>query len=76
MIATYRSYTWMSLISPRPLLVIAGADADTLYFRQLAVDRALEPKELYVIPGLTHIDLHDHTNQSLPKLADFFTKYL
>lgn len=76
MIATYRSYTWMNLISPRPLLMIAGADADTLYFSQLAVGHALEPKELYVIPGLTHIDLYDHTNQSLPKLADFFTTHL
>ncbi|KAL4966957.1 alpha/beta hydrolase [Aspergillus stella-maris] len=72
LIATYRSYEFMNLISPRPLLMIAGSEADTLYFTQAAIDRAEEPKEMYVIPGLTHIDLYDHTNQSTPKLAQFF----
>ena len=62
----------MDLISPRPLLMIAGSDADTLYFTQAAIDQAKEPKEMYVIPGLTHIDLYDHTNQSTPRLVQFF----
>ncbi|KAL2830479.1 alpha/beta superfamily hydrolase [Aspergillus cavernicola] len=72
LIATYRSYAFMQLISPRPLLMIAGSDADTLYFSQVAIEQAEEPKELYIIPGLTHIDLYDHTNQSTPRLVDFF----
>lgn len=72
LIATYRSYAFMDLISPRPLLMIAGSDADTLYFTQAAIDQAKEPKEMYVIPGLTHIDLYDHTNQSTPRLVQFF----
>lgn len=72
MIATYRSYAFMQLISPRPLLMIAGSDADTLYFSRAAVEQAEEPKELYIVPGLTHIDLYDHTNQSTPKLVEFF----
>lgn len=44
---------------------------DTLYFSERAVELAQEPKELYVIPGLIHIDLYDHTNQSIPNLVDF-----
>ncbi|KAL5601608.1 hypothetical protein FOBRF1_009141 [Fusarium oxysporum] len=76
MIATYRSYEHIDLISPRPLLMIAGTDADTLYFSQETVRRAKEPKELFEIPGMTHIDLYDHTNYSVPKLVDFFTTYL
>ncbi|KAH6876517.1 dienelactone hydrolase domain-containing protein [Thelonectria olida] len=76
MIATYRSYTYINLISPRPLLMIAGGDADTLYFSQAAIERANRPKELFVIPGLTHIALYDHTKQSVPKLVDFFTTHL
>ncbi|GAP92886.1 putative faimly transcriptional regulator [Rosellinia necatrix] len=76
MIATYRSYAFMNLISPRPLLMIAGADADTLYFSQKAIEIAEEPKELYLVPGMTHIDLYDHTNVSVPKLVDFFTTHL
>ena len=76
LIATYRSYTFMNLISPRPLLMIAGSEADTLYFTQAAIDRADEPKEMYIIPGLTHIDLYDHANQSTPRLVDFFRTHL
>lgn len=76
LIATYRSYAYMQLISPRPLLMIAGSDADTLYFSQVAIEQAQEPKELFIIPGLSHIDLYDHTNQSAPKLADFFRTHL
>ncbi|KAJ4286542.1 hypothetical protein N0V90_013242 [Kalmusia sp. IMI 367209] len=76
MIATYRSYTYMNLISPRPLLMIAGSDADTLYMSQRAIEIAEEPKELFLVPGMTHIDLYDHTDVSLPKLADFFTTHL
>ncbi|KAL1849321.1 hypothetical protein Plec18167_000461 [Paecilomyces lecythidis] len=76
LIATYRSYAHMDLISPRPLLMIAGSIADTLYFSQAAIEQAQEPKELYIIPGLTHIDLYDHTNQSAPKLAEFFRSNL
>jgi uncharacterized protein len=34
----------MQAISPRPLLLIAGSEADTLYFSQDAYDRAAEPK--------------------------------
>lgn len=66
----------MQLISPRPLLMIAGSDADTLYFSQVAIEQAQEPKELYIIPGLSHIDLYDHTNRSAPKLVDFFRTHL
>lgn len=76
LIATYCSYTFMNLISPRPLLMIAGSEADTLYFAQTAIDRADEPKEMYIIPGLTHVDLYDHTNQSTPRLVDFFRTHL
>ncbi|KAM5348955.1 hypothetical protein ACJ41O_008778 [Fusarium nematophilum] len=76
LLATYRSYTFINLISPRPLLMIAGGDADTLYFSERAIEQAEEPKELYIIPGLTHIDLYDHTDQSTPKLVEFFMNNL
>ncbi|CAJ0544919.1 Ff.00g084570.m01.CDS01 [Fusarium sp. VM40] len=76
LLATYRSFTFMNLISPRPLLMIAGGDADTLYFSEQAMAIAQEPKELYIIPGLTHIDLYDKTSRSTPKLVEFFTTNL
>ncbi|WQF79048.1 Putative alpha/Beta hydrolase [Colletotrichum destructivum] len=76
LLSTYRSYTFMQLISPRPLLMIAGGAADTLYFSEHAIEQAEEPKELYIIPNMTHIDLYDHTTQSTPKLVDFFRSHL
>ncbi|KAJ4255637.1 hypothetical protein NW764_016342 [Fusarium oxysporum] len=76
MIATYRSYEQIDLISPRPLLMIAGTDDDTLYFSQETIRKAKEPKELFEIPGMTYIDLYDHTNHSVPKLVDLFTTHL
>ena len=66
-------------ISPRPLLLIAGSEADTLYFSQNAYEKAKEPKELHIIPGATHIDLYykpEYLPQVAEKLTQFFTKNL
>lgn len=64
-------------ISPRPLLLVAGSEADTLYFSQDAYDKAKEPKELFRIPGASHIDLYDRPQYVTPivtKLKDFYNK--
>ena len=45
-------------ISPRPLLLIVGSEADTLYFSLNAYEKAKEPRELFIIPSATHIDLY------------------
>jgi fermentation-respiration switch protein FrsA (DUF1100 family) len=66
-------------ISPRPLLMIAGSEADTLHFSEEAVEKAKEPKELFIIPGATHIDLYDkaqYVPQVVAKLNDFYSKNL
>jgi fermentation-respiration switch protein FrsA (DUF1100 family) len=69
----------MQAISPRPLLLIAGSEADTLYFSQDAYERATEPKELMIIDGASHIDLY-HKAEYVPtvasKLADFYHQHL
>ncbi|GAB2539735.1 alpha/beta hydrolase [Nocardia heshunensis] len=69
----------IEMISPRPLLLIAGSEADTLYFSQNAYRKANEPKELHLIPGASHIDLYykpDYVPQVAEKLTEFFTKNL
>ena len=69
----------MDLISPRPVLLIAGEKAETRKFSQQAYDRAKEPKELVIIPGASHFDLYDKpqfVNPALNKLAEFFSKNL
>ena len=65
-------------ISPRPLLLIAGSEADTLYFSQDAYEKAKEPKELLIIPGATRIDLYykpEFAPQVAEKLTQFFTAH-
>jgi len=69
----------IELISPRPLLLIAGSEADTLYMSQDAIEKAKEPNELHIIDGGSHIDLYwkpEYVSQVAGKLAEFFTRNL
>lgn len=78
-IAAYSSYDHIDLISPHPLLMIAGSEADTRYFSEMAIEKALEPKELVLIEGATHIDLYDKeqfVGPAVEKMVAFFKHYL
>lgn len=66
----------IDLVSPRPMLFIAGDKAYTLPSSEEAYSRALEPKELYIVPGATHVDLYDKTELTFDKLETFFRKNL
>ena len=69
----------LDTISPRPLLVIAGSKADTLFWSQEVYQKAKDPKELYVVEGATHIDLYDRPQFVAPagaKLKEFFSRHL
>lgn len=64
-------------ISPRPLLLITGADAHSREFSEDAYKRAAEPKELLVIPGAGHVDLYDRVKLiPFAKLTAFFQRHL
>ena len=61
-------------ISPRPMLFIVGENAVSKYFSEDAYAKAAEPKELFVVPGATHVDLYDQPKYlkiTLPKLDSF-----
>jgi fermentation-respiration switch protein FrsA (DUF1100 family) len=69
----------LDTISPRPLLVIAGSKADTLFWSQQAYEKAKEPKELHVVEGATHIDMYDRpqfVEPAVGKLTEFFGRHL
>jgi fermentation-respiration switch protein FrsA (DUF1100 family) len=69
----------LDTISPRPLLVIAGSRADTLFWSRQVYEKAREPKELHVVEGATHIDMYDRPQFVAPavgKLAEFFGRHL
>lgn len=72
-------FSQIETISPRPLLFIVGERAVSAYFSEDAYSKAAEPKELFVVPGASHVDLYDRPEYmavSLPKLDSFFKQYL
>jgi fermentation-respiration switch protein FrsA (DUF1100 family) len=75
LIAEFDAFGMIHLISPRPLLMIAGTEAATAYLSREAIEKAQQPKELFWIDGATHVDLYDK-EEYLPavvaKLAGFF----
>ncbi|MFJ4839702.1 alpha/beta hydrolase [Streptomyces sp. NPDC088746] len=78
-IIQYDSYARIRLISPRPLLMIIGSDANTAYISQEAIERAAEPKELFVIDGGTHVSLYDrdeHVTPAVARLSSFYATHL
>lgn len=67
----------IELISPRPIMLIAGENAHSRYYSEDVYKAASEPKELVIIPGADHVDLYDKKDKiPFDKLVDFFTKNL
>lgn len=70
-------FVQIETISPRPLLFVVGERAVSAYFSEDAYSKAGEPKELYVVPGASHVDLYDKEEyMPIAKLASFFNDYL
>jgi fermentation-respiration switch protein FrsA (DUF1100 family) len=76
LMVSYDSFNFQHLISPQPLLMIAGTKAQTLHFSEAAVNSAKEPKELFTVEGKNHFDLYDDLSEAGPKIVDFFGRYL
>jgi uncharacterized protein len=72
-------FAQIETITPRPLLFIVGERAVSACFSEDAYKKAAQPKELFAVPGATHVDLYDrpeYMKVSLKKLDDFFKQYL
>lgn len=72
-------FAQIETISPRPILFIVGEHAVSKYFSEDAYEKAIEPKELFVVLEATHMDLYDQPEYlkiTLPKLDTFFKQYL
>ena len=69
--------TYIKEISPRPMLLIAGENAHSLYFSEDAYKTASDPKELMIIPNAVHVDLYDRLDViPFNKLESFFNENL
>ncbi|RWA18389.1 alpha/beta hydrolase [Mycolicibacterium brumae] len=79
-IAQFDAWQFLTLISPRPLLLIAGTVADSRAHSERAIEKAAEPKELFWVEGASHVDLYGHKPEFLDpiiaKLTDFYGKCL
>jgi fermentation-respiration switch protein FrsA (DUF1100 family) len=72
-------FNQLEMICPRPLLLIAGSKADMLFWSKDVMEKAREPKELFIVEGATHIDMYDKPEYVMPavaKLKEFFDKAL
>lgn len=78
-LAAWDAFCHIDTVSPRPILLIVGSKADTLYYSEDCYKKALEPKEIFTIQNATHVDLYDKpqfVNQVVEKLVSYFKKYL
>lgn len=67
----------LDMISPRPMMFVAGEKAHSLEFSQEAYKKAHQPKELVIVPNAGHVDLYDRTNLiPFDKLENFFKNSL
>ncbi|WP_140917900.1 alpha/beta hydrolase [Limnobaculum xujianqingii] len=70
----------MDLID-KPLLMMAGSKADSLYMTESAFSKAInvKDKQLFLIDGATHIETYwqpQYVNQAMGKLEQFFSNNL
>ncbi|QCJ68507.1 hypothetical protein C9446_00650 [Providencia heimbachae] len=70
-------YANLEMISPRPILLIAGENAHSRYYSEDVYKVASDPKELLIIPNADHVDLYDNLNKiPFDKLTVFFQQNL
>jgi fermentation-respiration switch protein FrsA (DUF1100 family) len=63
----------IEMISPRPIMLIAGEIAHSRYYSEDVYKMASEPKELVIVPGATHCDLYDKKDMiPFDKIEKFF----
>ena len=73
----FRLLDFVDEISPRPILMIVGDRAHSIFSSENVCAAAKEPKELYVVEDAEHIDLYDRIGRiPFDKLERFFKENL
>lgn len=74
---SFPMYANIEMISPRPILLIAGENAHSRYYSEDVYKAASDPKELLIVPNADHVDLYDQMDKiPFDKLTKFFTENL
>ncbi len=65
--------TNVDMISPRPIMMIAGENAHSRYYSEDVYKQAGEPRELVIVPNADHVDLYDQKDKiPFDKLEKFY----
>lgn len=64
----------VEMISPRPVMLVAGADAHSRYYSEDVYKAAAEPKQLVIVPDADHVDLYDNLQKIPFDTLDAFFK--
>ncbi|PTB65740.1 alpha/beta-hydrolase [Trichoderma citrinoviride] len=78
-IFAFDGFQYVDRISPRPILMIVGTEADTKWMAEEAYQRAKEPKELFWVEGATHVglyDKHEYVTPAVSRLIAYYQKHL
>ncbi len=74
---SFPMYANIEMISPRPILLVAGENAHSRYYSEDVYNVASDPRELLIVPGADHVDLYDRANLiPFDKLQTFFNQHL
>lgn len=67
----------IAMIAPRPIMLVAGANAHSRYYSEDVYKAAADPKELVIVPDADHVDLYDK-REKIPfdRLEAFFRRNL
>jgi fermentation-respiration switch protein FrsA (DUF1100 family) len=70
---SFPMYSNIEMISPRPILLVAGEHAHSRYYSEDVYKVAAEPRELLIVPDADHVDLYDRRDKiPFDALAEFF----
>ena len=74
---SFPMYANIEMISPRPVLLVAGENAHSRYYSEDVYKMASDPKELVIVPNADHVDLYDQMDKiPFDKLTSFFKQHL
>jgi fermentation-respiration switch protein FrsA (DUF1100 family) len=74
---SFPMYANVEMISPRPVLLVAGENAHSRYYSEDVYKEASDPKELVIVPNADHVDLYDQMDKiPFDKLTSFFKQHL
>lgn len=76
-IYAFDAFSGIETLLTQPLLLIAGSNAGSKWHSDRAYALAKSEKELFVIPGGTHMSLYDKdVGKAMPRLLEFYGKHL